>query len=315
MPLLSSSLQPVPEGAVSGFVDTPDGVRLRHARFEATAPFRGTVVLLHGRTEFIEKYYEVIGELRGRGFAVATFDWRGQGLSSRLLKSPTLGHVRRFSDYLTDLDTMMRQVILPECRPPFFALTHSMGGAILMEALHQNRNWFERSVLSAPMLDLSMVKIGPGLRALSAVLCAVGLGGFPVPGGTKKPFALDPFETNLLTHDAERYARASAFVREHELLGLAAPTNRWMNEAMGQMLRFRDPEYARHTGAPMLIVAAGADPVVSTPFLNTFASALPNGKTVVVPGAKHEVMMEDTLYREQFWAAFDAFVPGEKPWG
>ena len=35
----------------------------------------------------IEKYFEVVGELRRRGFAVAVLDWRGQGGSSRLLRN------------------------------------------------------------------------------------------------------------------------------------------------------------------------------------------------------------------------------------
>ena len=45
-------------------------------------PAAGVCVLLNGQTEFIEKYFEVIDELRGRGFAVATMDWRGQGGSA-----------------------------------------------------------------------------------------------------------------------------------------------------------------------------------------------------------------------------------------
>ena len=58
-----------------------DGDRLRTAIFDAApgTPRRGVCVLLNGQTEFIEKYDEVIGELQGRGFAVATLDWRGQG--------------------------------------------------------------------------------------------------------------------------------------------------------------------------------------------------------------------------------------------
>jgi alpha-beta hydrolase superfamily lysophospholipase len=62
------------------------GATLRAARFEAApdVPARGTCVLLNGQTEFIEKYFEVIDELRGRGFAVATMDWRGQGGSGRM---------------------------------------------------------------------------------------------------------------------------------------------------------------------------------------------------------------------------------------
>ncbi len=31
---------------------------------------------------------------------------------------------------------------------------------------------------------------------------------------------------------------------------------------------------------------------------------------MLVPGAEHEVMMEREIYRAQFFAAFDAFVPG-----
>ena len=50
------------------------GAALRAARFpaDAAAPYRGVCVLLNGQTEFIEKYFEVIDELRGRGFAVAS---------------------------------------------------------------------------------------------------------------------------------------------------------------------------------------------------------------------------------------------------
>src|SRR5258708_5000671 len=62
------------------------GATLRAARFAAApdVPAQGVCVLLNGQTEFIEKYFEVIDELRGRRFAVATMDWRGQGGSTRM---------------------------------------------------------------------------------------------------------------------------------------------------------------------------------------------------------------------------------------
>jgi lysophospholipase len=31
---------------------------------------------------------------------------------------------------------------------------------------------------------------------------------------------------------------------------------------------------------------------------------------LLIPGAQHELLMEQDGYRQQFWAAFDAFVPG-----
>ena len=58
---------------------------LRFARFAPPPGRKGTVCVFPGRAEFIEKYFEVVRDLRARGFAVATIDWRGQGLSDRAL--------------------------------------------------------------------------------------------------------------------------------------------------------------------------------------------------------------------------------------
>ena len=87
MRLVSIPANPVPDDAVVGAVTTRDGVTLRFARFAPPPGRKGTVVVLQGRAEYIEKYFETVRDLRARGFAVATFDWRGQGLSSA--RSPT----------------------------------------------------------------------------------------------------------------------------------------------------------------------------------------------------------------------------------
>ena len=83
MKLVSIPANPVPDNAVTGALLTRDGVTLRFARFPPPAGRKGTVVVLQGRAEYVEKYFETVRDLRARGFAVATFDWRGQGLSDR----------------------------------------------------------------------------------------------------------------------------------------------------------------------------------------------------------------------------------------
>src|SRR5438445_13501933 len=88
MKLVSIPANPVPDGAVTGMLKTPDGVSIRFARWPPPPGRKGTVCIFNGRTEFIEKYFEVARELHARGFAVATLDWRGQGLSERLLREP-----------------------------------------------------------------------------------------------------------------------------------------------------------------------------------------------------------------------------------
>src|SRR5262249_22238001 len=132
MTLISISANPVPDGAVSGTLKTRDGVTLRFARWGPPPGRKGTVCLFQGRAEFIEKYFETVRDLRARGFAVATLDWRGQGLSDRALRNPRKGYVRSFNDYGTDLETFINEVVLPDCPPPLFALAHSMGASVLL---------------------------------------------------------------------------------------------------------------------------------------------------------------------------------------
>jgi lysophospholipase len=154
MKLVSIDANPVPENVVMGTLRTLDGVGLRYARWAPPAGRKGTVCLFQGRAEFIEKYYETVSDLRARGFAVATLDWRGQGLSDRPLSDRHKGHVGDFSEYDADLEVFMREVVLPDCPPPLFALGHSMGAAVLIRAARQGHRWFDRIVLSTPMITL-----------------------------------------------------------------------------------------------------------------------------------------------------------------
>src|SRR4051812_29253565 len=158
MTLISIPANPVPEDVVSGTLTTPDGVSLRYARWAPPPGRKGTICLFQGRAEFIEKYFETIRDLRARGFAVATLDWRGQGMSQRLLGNPRKGYVRDFSDYELDLDAFINDVVLPDCPPPVFALAHSMGATVLLRAAYKGHRWFDRSVLLAPLISL------PGMR-------------------------------------------------------------------------------------------------------------------------------------------------------
>jgi lysophospholipase len=76
------------------------------------------------------------------------------------------------------------------------------------------------------------------------------------------------------------------------------------------MKRFAAPGYAGHIRQPILLVAAGRDEVVSTPAIETFGMNLLAGRHLILAGSKHEILQEQDHYRSQFWAAFDAFVPG-----
>lgn len=314
MDLIALPQRPVPVGARSGMVTTPDGVALRYARWEGLGgPRRGTVVICQGRSEFIEKYAEVIDELRQRGFGVLAFDWRGQGGSARLTRNGAKGHVRRFEDFQIDLETVMTSIALPECKPPFHALGHSMGGAVLIEAAKAGRIWFDRIVLSAPMVRLRQVPAQGLMRGLFTAAGLMGLSRALVPGGSLKPTSQKPFAVNLVSSDAARYALIGRYADIDARLGLGAPTIGWVRAALAVTARFARPFYAETIRQPMLLIAGSRDGLVDTPAIEAFGRRLQAGRTLVVQGAMHEVMMERDELRAQFWAAFDAFVPGEQP--
>ncbi len=311
MKLVSIPANPVPDGAITGVVKTPDGASLRFARWRAPPSGRkGTVCLFHGRIEFIEKYFEVVRDLNARGFAVATLDWRGQGLSSRTLRDPRKGHVANFTEYDTDLETFVREVVLPDCPPPLFALANSMGASVMLRAAAKGHRWFDRMVLCAPMIRLTNIRMLPVMPTIARTLRMAGFGGSFIPGGGPTCSASNAFLDNPVTSDPIRYARTAAIIEAESALALGAPTIAWADAALRAMADFSKPAFAAKLRQPMLIIACGRDRLVSTAAIEEFGSRLRSGSHLVVAGARHEVMMELDLYRSQFWAAFDAFIPG-----
>jgi lysophospholipase len=310
MKLVSIPANPVPDDAMAGTLKTPDGVTLRFARFAPPAGRRGTVCVFPGRSEWIEKYFETARDLRNRGFAVAMLDWRGQGLSDRALGDRYKGYVGSFAEFDTDLETFMREVVLPDCPPPIFALAHSMGATIVLRAVARGQRWFDRVVLTAPMLGIALVQsmgiVGTILRGMRFA----GLGGMYVPRRYPGVLDLRPFAGNPLTSDPVRFARNAAILEAEPALALGGPTVAWADAAFRAMHAMGEPSYPARIRQPILIVAAGRDVIVSNSVIEDFAMSLRAGSHLVVVGSQHELLMEQDRYRSQFWAAFDAFVPG-----
>lgn len=311
MDLVALAKNPAPSGATTGILKCPNGMRLRFARWEPTrGPRRGTVCLFHGRGEFIEKYFEVVGELRRRGFAVAILDWRGQGGSSRLVRGQLKGHVGDFSEYEEDLAHFMKGVVLPDCPTPYFALGHSMAATVLFKAATRRGCWFSRMVLTAPMVNVMGLPLSHRLcRHLADVLCIAGFGKRAVP--SRQDYWLsDAFEGNPLTGDRERFLRNLSVLKTSPDLAVGPPTIGWLKAALEAMAPLDTDQFPPRIRVPVLMVSAGDDQIVSTLAIEHLAARLRAGSQLVLRGAHHEIMQERDAIREQFWAAFDAFVPG-----
>jgi len=299
---------PLPPVHMDGTFKTHDGLDLRYAVFKGkTSPPKGTVVLVQGRNETIEKYAETITEITGAGLWVATFDLRGQGGSPRLLKNKRLGHVRRFVDYQKDLDAFFEQVVLPDTKLPFFLVAHSTGGLIALASARQLANRVERIVVSGPFVGLAAIKPSPRVtRFVARLMCLIGLGG----RASRKDKEFSNFAYNEVTSDPVRFERNKAIFTAHPELSVGPPTWRWLHECLSMGRKVVSPTYLQSITVPTLVLGPTADRIASYPEMERMSRYFRAGKLIPINGAGHEVFQEVDKYRAQAMAAVLAFIPG-----
>jgi lysophospholipase len=264
---------------------------------------------VQGRTEFIEKYFETIADFQKRGFAVATFDWRGQGGSDRLIRNRQLGHVRSFEDYWTDLRSFHANILLPDCPGPFYLVGHSMGGLVSLIAGSRDRMMFDRIFLSAPMVGLDRQPLSfAGMAAVGDALSLLGFGQMAVGRRADELPSERAFAGNPLTSDFVRYMRTVDTWRERPDLIVGKPTVKWGAAAMHAMAEAATDRFPLAVKAPVLMLAAALDQVVSTSWIEQLGLRMRTGTHAIIPAARHELFMENDTIRSQVFAAFDAFI-------
>jgi lysophospholipase len=160
VPLIATPESPVPAGGRAEWVSGAGGLRLRAALFPTAKSLRGSVVLSTGRTEPIEKYFEVVEELQARGFMVLVQEWRGQGLSGRELDDRLYGHAHGFAPYLEDFHALLTafEDRLPK---PWIAVGHSMGGCLTLLALARAESRAPANRSASPRARASKVRQPP----------------------------------------------------------------------------------------------------------------------------------------------------------
>ncbi len=287
-----------------------DNARIRYARWPAPgARAAGTVLVLTGRREFIEKYFETVADLLARGFAVWTMDWRGQGLSEPRLADRHKGHVDSFDSYLRDLRQLREMMIKDDAPRPLLVLAHSMGAHLALRHSHDHAGDIDRMVLLAPMVALyGGTLMRASLGWLPALIGTTPLTTAYAPGQRDYGPLDRRFAGNVLTSDADRFADEAALIDACPDLALGGATWGWLKAATESMRILEAPGYAEAIATPSLIVGAGRDRVVWTPAAERLAARMPNARFEVLAQARHEILKETDAIRTRFWRLFDAFV-------
>lgn len=281
------------------------GGRLRYCVWNATGTPLGSVVLMQGRAEFVEKYaMEVVGELRARGFAVYAPDVRGQGRSDRMLAERDKGHIDDFATYVADLETFLEAIVAPEAPRPLLLLAHSTGGNIGLRFLAgQGSRLFAAAIFSSPMTGLPKAWIAKAMLAVAGLFPALDVRF--VPGTGPYDSSARDFATNDVTHDERRYRFTDRWFHADPRLILGGPTIGWVRQAFRSFAVLDAPGCLERIDLPVLLVSGRDDAVVDTATHAAAVARIKGAEHAVVDGARHELLMETDACRAQFWAAFD----------
>jgi lysophospholipase len=293
-----------------GFLQARDGIQLRYGCW----PYRGkrlagTVAVLGGRAEFMEKYIETIGDLNTRGFHAFSLDWRGQGLSDRMLRDRTRGYVRTFGDYVADLKLFVDEVVKPDTGRPLILMAHSMGATIVLHYLRRFPRGVRKAVLLSPMIDFRTDPVPyPIARGYCLMLAKLGMARRNVPSMRRNASFRGSFADNRLTHDAARFQRSQQALQDNPRLLVSGITYGWLAASFKAVDVIQRPGFARCIQTPMLVVTAGNDQVVSNTAAGRFVARLPATRAICIKDAYHEILQERDGLRSQFWRAFDRFI-------
>jgi len=280
------------------------GAKLRAALFPAAKPI-GSVVISSGRTEFIEKYLEVAAELVTRGFTVLIHDWRGQGLSQRLLPDRLAGHANGYADFVAD-HTALLDAFESRLPKPWYSLSHSMGGCLSMLVLAQGETRYSAAIFSAPMLGIAGFSPWLG-RMIGGTMRVLGRGKAYGLGGPVDPYNTT-FEADKLTHDQARYDRARAYILADRDLALGAVTWGWIRSAFDSVHWLQTARAVTRITTPITILGAAQEKLVDNAGQRIVAARIPGARYLEIPGAYHELLMETDDVRARFWAEFEALV-------
>ena len=300
-----------PDGATFRYVTRPDGGTLRYGYWPARdGGGKGTVLVLPGRSEFIEKYNEVTHCLLTRGYAVVVVDWRNQGLSSRPLANSHKHHIVDFAIMLDDMDAVWDDVQTLDLPDPWYLLAHSMGGHLALRYLHRHPDRFAKAIMTAPMVGINYGTIpGPLARFLARAFTALGLGTSYALGQLNYgPLNRSKAVMNLITSDATRFECEHRLVDINPGVALGGVTWGWLNAARKSIKTLNSEGYPEAISTQLYILQAGREKLVDNKMMSSFVARLPNARFEVVDGALHEILSESDQYRDRFWTVFDDFI-------
>lgn len=276
------------ERAEEGFFEALDGKKIRYIYYKAEKPV-GNIAVSHGFTESLDKFREMCWYFLHMNLNVFIVDHRGHGLSHRHNNAHEVVHIKYFDQYVDDLQTFVKKIILPVSSSlPLYLYSHSMGGAIAVQHLQKFPGVFEKAILSAPMIKARTAGIPePIARFTTRAFILFGKEKEKVIG--YKGF--NPERTYEESHDTSK-ARFDYYQKkriENKHLQTSAPSYRWVNEAIKVSKLNLDKKRNERITAEVLLCQPETDSSVFSEMEDVFIKQVKNGRLVRFTECRHEI--------------------------
>lgn len=285
--------QEITDGPANGsalWTTTEDRKRLRIGYWPAEKEVCGTIFLFPGRTEYIELQGRLAADFVARGFSVLTIDWRGHGLSQRLLENHATLHIDGFASYQTDVDAFLQVANALNVPKPWFLMANSMGGIIGLRAIMGGLPVAACS-FTAPMWGIEMSLLQQLIaKPVTWAACMLGRGTTYVPGHDGNNYVSNaPFERNRITSDRENYDYWFQQARSKPDLQTAGSSMKWLHESLkecSRINRLTSPDL------PCITFYGDHDEVVAKRAIQQRMKAWSSGEYVEFKNAKHALLLE-----------------------
>ena len=245
------------------------------------SPPRKTVFLLHGYFDHAGLYRHLINHLLRQGIAVVIFDLPGHGLSSGATAS--IGSFQEYSEALVKCLSLAKA---QQLAAPWIAIGQSTGGAILMDALLEQKLQDDFSmqeiILLGPLLRPKRWPWSKMLFSLSKLFLT----------STPRKFAKN-------SHDVEFLE----FIKSKDELQSRVLPRDWVQAMIDYIRRF---EAAPCNEQPLQLIQGRNDGTVEWETnIPKILEKFPSSKVNWIDEAEHHLVNESIQYREQAFALID----------
>ena len=299
---------PMPAGTCY-LVSVDEDVSIRIGLFESLLSddqTKGTIVLSHGYAEYMEKYAETVSDFLNLGYRVAMVEWRSHGCSGG--RSDIRREVLNFKDFdknISDLNIVMRDFVMQRFPPPYFGVSHSMGGQINIRTAVLHQGLFNSLALSAPMIGLREHPLQISLlKAVTSINELFGLGHRPLESAATDR-ATGRSSYNRVTMDDSRFESNERIVDRHPHVNIAFKSHSWSVGAVNAMQKTLKKSFLSRLDIPVFIgIAEDERLVANTATYKAIAlSDYIEGK--LYPNTRHELFMETDASRQAFLEDID----------